>query len=169
MPAATAAAEPEEDPPGECSRFKGLRVRAGVHVGKFGRHRLAHDHRPRFTQETDNRGVSRGTAPGVQHRPVLRRHIRRIDDVLHADGGPGKREAFQIAVRVQLGCLIAGELRVEILPGLDFALASFDSGKESGGVSRGCDLSRPDSMDRLQSRELMQRQCQTLLTAGSPT
>ena len=29
MPAATAAAEPDEDPPGECARFKGLRVRAG--------------------------------------------------------------------------------------------------------------------------------------------
>ncbi len=32
MPAATAAAEPEEEPPGVCSRFTGLRVRDGVRV-----------------------------------------------------------------------------------------------------------------------------------------
>src|SRR5437763_41698 len=29
MPAATAAAEPEDDPPGVCARLRGLRVRAG--------------------------------------------------------------------------------------------------------------------------------------------
>jgi len=30
MPAATAAAEPEEDPPGVCAPLRGLRVRPGV-------------------------------------------------------------------------------------------------------------------------------------------
>ena len=30
MPAAMAAAEPEEEPPGVCSRLRGLRVAAGV-------------------------------------------------------------------------------------------------------------------------------------------
>ena len=29
MPAATAAAEPEDDPPGVCARLRGLRVPAG--------------------------------------------------------------------------------------------------------------------------------------------
>ncbi len=32
MPAATAAAEPDEEPPGVCSRLRGLRVTPGVSV-----------------------------------------------------------------------------------------------------------------------------------------
>ena len=127
MHAATAAAEPDDEPPGECSEMTRIARARRLHVGKFGRHGLAHDHRPRLAQKPDNRGVRRRTPPCVQHRAVLGRHVSRIDDVLHTDGGPGKREAFQIAVRVQPGCLVASLLRVEILPGLDFALASLDS------------------------------------------
>jgi hypothetical protein len=44
-----------------------------------------------------------------------------------------------MTVKVEPGCLIARVLWVEILPGLDLALASLDSGEQSGGKSRGRD------------------------------
>ena len=44
MPAATAAAEPEDEPPGVRSRSCGLRV-ARMEIGELGGHRLADDHR----------------------------------------------------------------------------------------------------------------------------
>ena len=43
MPAATAAAEPEEEPPGVCSGLRGLRVAAGCQRCELGGHGLAED------------------------------------------------------------------------------------------------------------------------------
>ena len=59
-----------------------------LHESKFRRHGFADDHRPRLPQEPDNRGIPRGTSPGIEHRAVLRGHIRRIDDVFYANGDP---------------------------------------------------------------------------------
>ena len=100
-----------------------------LHESKFRRHGLAHDNCSSLAQEPDNAGI-RGRAPrGIQHSSVLRRHICRIDDVLYADGHTGERQAAKIVARIQAGRLAPRLPRIEMMPGLDFALASLDAGQ----------------------------------------
>jgi hypothetical protein len=65
MPAATAAADPADEPPGVC---------------------VGHDHRG---------GVGRGPMIGIDRRAVLRRQVGRVENVLKPDWQPMKRQRRQ--------------------------------------------------------------------------
>ena len=69
MPAATAAAEPEEEPPGVCSGLRGLRVVRGCEGGKLGRHRLAQDDGAGAAQRRDAGGIRVGWRPLRARQP----------------------------------------------------------------------------------------------------
>ena len=94
-PAATAAAEPDEDPPGVCSLIPGVDRRSRMPPGEFGRYRLAEDRRAEIAQPLDHPGVRGGYLTGVDRRPVGRRHVRVAMISLIATGmpesGPGRR------------------------------------------------------------------------------
>ena len=89
-PAATVAAEPEEEPPGV--RPERVRVAGGVGgtAGKLGGHGLAEDQRARRAQASHHRGIRTWPASFVERRAVLGRLVGGIDDVL--DGHRNARE-----------------------------------------------------------------------------
>jgi hypothetical protein len=91
MLAATAAAEPLEDPPGVCSGLCGLRVFPGekyAHSVVTVLPRItAPDARSIFTTAASLRGVR----PFVERAAVLGRHVAGVDDVLEADRYPAER------------------------------------------------------------------------------
>ena len=97
MCAATAAAEPLDEPPGVCSRVERVAGLAGRVGRELGGHRLAEDDRAGRAQALDHRGIVVGRAAGVQHGAVLGRHVGGVDDVLDAD-----RQAVQRAGGVAL-------------------------------------------------------------------
>ena len=79
-PAATAAADPDEDPPGVCAVMR-VAGRGGLHEGKLGRHRLAHDDGTLAAQRGDGCPVPNPAA--VAASPAFTGHP--IDDVLETD------------------------------------------------------------------------------------
>jgi hypothetical protein len=120
MPAATAAAEPLDDP------CLARRVRR-----ELGGHGLAHDHRPGLAQARHDRSVGHRRAPGMQHGAVFRRHVVGVDDVLYPD-----RHAVQRAVvaalpvpEIRLARLFQRALWVQIGPGFDVAVHRLNMGK----------------------------------------
>src|SRR5258707_12165053 len=90
MPAATAAAEPLEEPPGVWPGWCGLRVLPGVRVANSVVTVLPMN-RAGGPQALRHRRVAGRRPPRVQHRPVLGRHVRAVDDVLERDRPPLQR------------------------------------------------------------------------------
>ena len=85
-PAATAAAEPLEEPPGVCPALCGLPRLARRAGGELGRDRLAHDDRARGQRPRHHRRVARRRpARRAAAEAVLGEHVRGVDDVLEAD------------------------------------------------------------------------------------
>ena len=84
MPAATAAAEPDDEPPGVRSRSCGLRVGPGMEIGEFGRDRLADDHRAGGAQPRYGRAVAHRLAALEQRRAAFGLVIGGVEDVLDA-------------------------------------------------------------------------------------
>ena len=131
MPAATAAAEPLEEPPGVRVAIVRIAGLAGAEQRHFGGHGLAHDHRAGLAQQRDRGAVAVRPAAGVQHGAVLGRHVGGVEDVLDAD-----RNAVQRPHRLAVGAgfverarLAAGVLRIEKGPGLDVAVDLLDAGE----------------------------------------
>ena len=94
MPAATAAAEPLDDPPGVCAGLCGLRVGPGRVGGQLGGHGLAHHQRAGALQALHQQRVHRRLAAGVQHGAVLRGQVGGVDDVLQAHRHAVQRAAL---------------------------------------------------------------------------
>ena len=72
MPAATAAAEPLEDPPGVCRRSQRIDSRTRMPPGEFGRDRFAKNGAPIFLDLRNNPGVlaqAYGPHRSVNHWP----------------------------------------------------------------------------------------------------
>jgi len=127
MLAATAAAEPLEEPPGVCAGLCGLRVLPGE-VGALGGDGLAHDHCAcRASLRTT--AASRAACAPCAARCRSRRHVAGVDDVLQAD-----RYAVQRADRKPRALVLVGGARlpegvllVEESPGLHLRLDGADA------------------------------------------
>src|SRR5438094_7200143 len=83
--------------------------------GELRRHRLAHDGAAGAARERDGRRIGARPVAGVDRRAIRRRHIVRIEDVLHAHGN-----AVEWTGR-------AFEFRGEAGPGPDLGLALRDA------------------------------------------
>ena len=131
MPAATAAAEPEEEPPGVCSRLRGLRVTDGGQRRQLGGDGLADDDGARPAQRGDAGGVAGRPASLEDGAAVLGRHVGGVDDVLDADGDAMQRaDALACpARRVGRLRLLERALAVEERPGADLRLERIDAGE----------------------------------------
>ena len=129
MPAATAAAEPEEEPPGVCSGLRGLRVLPGVKVASSVVTVLPMMTAPARRSAVTQAASAVGWRPAVGAAAVLGRHVGRVDDVLDADRHPVQR-----ADALALACAAIGGARlrqrvlgIEELPGLDLGLELGDA------------------------------------------
>ena len=91
MPAATAAAEPDEDPPGVCAGLRGLRVPAGCRNANSVVTVLPATIAP-LARIIATRPPRRGRAvAGIDGRAEFGRHVVRVENVLDADGDAGER------------------------------------------------------------------------------
>src|SRR5215469_1389243 len=79
MPAATAAAEPADDPPGVCARLCGLRVAAGSRLASSDVAVLP------ITMPPARCAIGLGPVARIDRRSVLGRKSRRVENVLDAD------------------------------------------------------------------------------------
>ena len=138
-PAATAAAEPADEPPGVRPGAAGLRGRRRLHEGELGRRGLAEDQRARRLQPRHDEGVLARHPPGVDRRAVPGRDPRGVDDVLDPDRHPVQRPDRPPggAVRVKRLRLGPDELRVEPGPGADLGLGSLDARDQRLGRNLG--------------------------------
>ena len=93
MPAATAAAEPDDEPPGVCARLRGLRVSRGLERREFGGDGLAEDDAAGAPDQHDHRGIGLRPVAGIDRRAVGGRQVGRVEDVLDADRKPAQRLA----------------------------------------------------------------------------
>ncbi len=91
MPAATAAAEPEDEPPGVCARSSGLRVGEPSRDANSAVTVLPTTSPPARRDEHDHRGVGIGAVAGVNRAAVGGRKVGGIEDVLDADRQSGER------------------------------------------------------------------------------
>ena len=110
MPAATAAAEPLELPPGVCSRFRGLRVGPGVRYAKAVVTVLPSRIAPRPAHFPNDRGVRGAEAAFVKRRAVFGRHALRLDDVFGAKRNFGKRSVRRGPFGLHLDPRVNGRL-----------------------------------------------------------
>ena len=115
-PAATAAAEPAEEPPGACVDLCGLRVRAGVSSASSVVTVL-----PR----RDARRIPLRAASGKDGRAMLGREIRGVEDVFHADRHAVQRTDARPGFELLIACSRLGEgiVGIEVRPGLHARLA----------------------------------------------
>ena len=112
MPAATAAAEPEEEPPGVCSGLRGLRVTDGCKRCKLRGHGLAEDDGAGGAQRRDAGRILGGLAALEGGAAVLGRHVGGVDDVLDADGNPVQRaDALAFLARCASAALACASAR----------------------------------------------------------
>jgi hypothetical protein len=137
MRAATAAADPDEEPPGVCAWLCGLRV--GMIIGELGRHRFSDDDRAGGAQLGDHGGVVAGPATRRERRSEFGRIIRGVDDVLDRDRNAVQR-AEGVALRaalVERARLRERVLAVEVDERFDLAVESFDAVETSADIILG--------------------------------
>jgi hypothetical protein len=127
--AATAAAEPEDDPPGGVIRVVRISGLARIEVGVLGRHRLAEDHGSCRPQPRHGRRIAARRAAGPQFRSEFRRHVAGVEDILDADG-----HAMQRACGLALLATVVGHfglqhrvVAVEKRPRVDIAIDLIDA------------------------------------------
>ena len=147
IPAATAAAEPDEEPPGVRAGSCGLRVLPGVMEASSVVTVLPMITAPACAQPPHDRRIVPRPAAGVDRRAVLGRHVGGVDDVLHPD-----REAVQQPERPAGGAVAVERLRllqdmvgIEIRPRANAGLALGDNlqarlGELHGLQRAACDL-----------------------------
>jgi hypothetical protein len=95
-----------------------------VHVRELGRDGLAHDDATGFSRERHACGVTGWPVVAIDQGAVLGRHVRRVDDVLHADRHPEQRSA--VAAAVERSRTREDTVGVAVLPRLDFGFARGD-------------------------------------------
>ena len=122
MPAATAAAEPEDDPPGVCARIARIAGPAGSHASEFGGHGLAEHDAAGAAHQHHHRGVGLRPVAGIDRRAVGGRQVGGVEDVLDADRQSGERQARESG---PLGAAPRA-LEVERREGADLGLARRD-------------------------------------------
>ena len=88
MPAATAAAEPDDDPPGVCAGLRGLRVPAGCRVANSVVTVLPSTIPPARRDQRDHRRIRLRPVAGIDRRAVFGRQIGGVENVLDADRQP---------------------------------------------------------------------------------
>jgi hypothetical protein len=120
MPAATAAAEPDDEPPGVCAGLCGLRVPAGCKpANSVG---LAEDDAAGTQHQRDHGRVGFRLMPGIDRRAVGGREIDGVENIFHADRQSAQRrarEARRLRAALRRGQIKRGE-------GADFRLARRD-------------------------------------------
>ncbi len=131
-PSATAAAEPEDEPPGVCAALCGLVVGPGWRLANSVVTVL-----PRMTalavrQSATQAASPNGTLPCEDRRVVAGRHVVGVDDVLHAHRHAAQHAAFR---RVGRPGLRQREVGIEIGPRLHGGLALGDA-LEAGAHQR---------------------------------
>ena len=85
MRAATAAAEPEDDPPGVRALVEGIGGGPRMRAAEFGRDGLAEHHRAGLAQRPDGGVVALREVPAIGRAAHLRGHVARLEQVLDAD------------------------------------------------------------------------------------
>jgi hypothetical protein len=90
MPAATPAAEPDDEPPGEREivRIAGFRR---LQKRELGRHRLAEHDAAGATRDRHQRCVRARPIAGIDRRAELGREVGGVENILHADRQPAQR------------------------------------------------------------------------------
>jgi hypothetical protein len=119
QPAATAAAEPEEEPP-------------GLHEGELGGHRLAEHEPAGAAQPLDHDRVALRSLPLEDRRAHLGRQIGGRDDVLHADRHTVERAELR-AARAPRVALVREPKRARLVerhPRVDRRVALADAREE---------------------------------------
>ena len=129
MPAATAAAEPEEEPPGVCSRLRGLCVLPGVKVASSVVTVLPMMTAPARRSAVTQAASAMGCRPLWARQPFSVGMSDSIDDVLDADGNPMQRADALALLAQAIGgpCLLERALAVEEGPGLHLRLEGGDA------------------------------------------
>ena len=85
MPAATATAEPLDEPPGVWAATVRVDRAARVPPGEFRAHGLAEDDAAQRTQPLDHGRIAHRPVLLVERGAVAGRHVGGVDDVLHSD------------------------------------------------------------------------------------
>ncbi len=137
MNAATAAAEPLEEPPGVREGSCGFRVFPGEIDRKLGGDGLSQQDRARLAEQGDGGGVFHRPMSGVQDRAVLGRHVLRVEDVLDPHRNAVERtERLPFPPRqVRRARLVQGMTGVQVRPGADPLLERRDA-VEAGAHQR---------------------------------
>jgi len=124
IPAATAAAEPEEEPPRRVLEIARIARRGRIEKGQRGGHRLADDDAAGAADHRYQRGVGYWPVAGIDRRAVRGQQIGGVKQFLYADRQSPQRRHAQIAGG-PLGAL-ARPLEVEHGEGADLAFATRD-------------------------------------------
>jgi len=95
MPEATAAADPDEEPPGVWAGLRGFAGRGRLQAGELGGDRLAEHEAAGAAHERHQRGIGLGPMAGVDRRSILGREIRGVENILDADRQPVQRRQPQ--------------------------------------------------------------------------
>ena len=121
-PAATAAAEPDDEPPGVCVEVVRVAGLARIEMGELGGDGLAEQRAAGAADQRDQRGVDLRPVAGIDRRAVFGRHVGGVENVLERD-----RQAAQRLV-LEAGRLrrLARAVEVERDEGADSALARGD-------------------------------------------
>ena len=98
---------------------------AGMNVRELGRDRLAHEHAAGLARKSDACRIAPRPMAFEDRRAVLGRHVRGVDDVLHAIGHADERPALVAAV--EFPCLFDRGIRIEVLPRLHLRFAFDDA------------------------------------------
>nr|WP_267132657.1 hypothetical protein [Achromobacter denitrificans] len=141
MPAATAAADPLDEPPGVCDGACGLRVGPGVREGEFGGHRLADGNGAGGAQHPHGAGIEGLGSGGQRRRAMAGGHAGHVDHILDADGHAGKHAAGnrgRIEGIERLG-------RHDVAPCPQVRLAPFDGGQALARRRQRPGLAAPDA------------------------
>ena len=88
---ATAAADPDDDPPGVCSGWRGLRVFPGPKKASSVVTVLPSMMAPAALSSANDESVSAGSTSGEDRRSEFGRKIAGVDDVLDADRDSAQR------------------------------------------------------------------------------
>ena len=91
MPAATAAAEPDDEPPGVCAGLRGLRVPAGCRLANSVVTVLPSTMPPARRTSATIGGIGFRAMAGIDRRAVFGREIDGVENVLDADRQPAQR------------------------------------------------------------------------------
>jgi hypothetical protein len=134
-PAATPAADPDDEPPGV--RVAGF---AGIEMGELGGHGFAEQRAAVSADQRHQRGIGLGAVSEINRRAVFGRHVGGVENVLQPDRQAAQRlvlDAGRLRRRARAGQIERDERR-------DLALALGDGVGAEIERSRGGELARLD-------------------------